>query len=257
MKSDAFLTWLDRFSGPLLAVVGLMLIALGAIVRSHEVVASIFAFAGVATVILGVLLPRLEGQFEISPTRLVATFKAARQVGAREDLTFEDRANEIFKLLNIEGESEPDTKAARQQPQTEESNQSAPVAGAPLPKPLEFVVPGDLGSISAVAQAFERHVERLFDQEGWEIESYGFTRDFVFDFKARKAEERAILSVLLRRRISAADIAAISAMFSRIDPESESRHILAINQGAFSTAARQALNAQVEFELLEIPMEGW
>ncbi len=70
-------------------------------IAEKQAVASILAFSGVASAIFGVLLSRLEGAFEFSPTKFSATLKAARTVGIRDDLTLDERAQVIFACLTF------------------------------------------------------------------------------------------------------------------------------------------------------------
>jgi len=56
--------WLARHGGWLLVLVGMLLIGLAA-VSSDAVVASIFALGGIALVVVGVVLPRMHGLFEL------------------------------------------------------------------------------------------------------------------------------------------------------------------------------------------------
>jgi hypothetical protein len=257
MDGDTFFAWLDRLSGLLLFILGLILIGLAFVTRSHEGLASIFAFTGVATAVVGLLLPRLEGQIEISLTRMAATLRAARQAGVRDDLTFEDRANEVFKVLNIAGDPEGSTPAPTERTSSSGEVEKVDTSRAPLPTPLDFLVTGDIGSMGAVAQAFEKHVERLFSQSGWQVESRGSTHDFGYDFRAVSDSETAYVSVQLRRRLSVADLDRTAATLDRVDPSGESRHVLAVNGDAFSAQGRHVLSEIQSLEVMEIPVDGW
>jgi len=54
------------WGGWLLAVLGIGLVALAVVFAEHPAVAPIFAIGGIGLILVGVLLPRVEGQFELS-----------------------------------------------------------------------------------------------------------------------------------------------------------------------------------------------
>jgi|GEM_PF-5787303 len=60
--------WLSRYGGWVLLAGSIVLIALAALFSRRAAVAPIFALGGIALVILGVLLPRIEGVFEFNTT---------------------------------------------------------------------------------------------------------------------------------------------------------------------------------------------
>jgi hypothetical protein len=246
-----------------LVILGLALIALSIIAWDHEVMAAIFAFTGVATAIFGVLLPRLEGNFELSPTRLVANLKA---IGAREDLSFEDLANEFLKLLGISGSSLPTGRWASADPvddipsssqQAQERRSDAASKTVPLPVPVEFIVAGDISSPGAVAMAFERHVEDLFQRTGWKVESQSRSPDRGIDFTAERDSEKVLVTVILRRRVSVADVRNLIGLFSSLYSIAEGAQVVAVNQGALTIDARHTLAEFSEIQILEIPVVGW
>lgn len=49
-----------------LVVPGLAAVALAVVEADHDALASVFGFTGIATAASGLLLPRLEGEFELS-----------------------------------------------------------------------------------------------------------------------------------------------------------------------------------------------
>src|SRR4051794_29841784 len=93
--------WLGRNGGWVLLVFGVALVVVAIVFADKQAIASILAFSGVAAVVLGVLLSRLEGPFELSPTKLAATLRAARKAGVREDLTLEERADLILREIGV------------------------------------------------------------------------------------------------------------------------------------------------------------
>src|SRR4051812_3484569 len=98
------LDWLGRNGGWVLLALGLLVLSLGLLFADHEALASVLGFSGVAVAVLGVLLSRLEGTFELSPTKLAGTLKRARQVATREDLTLEERGDALLHLLRVPSE---------------------------------------------------------------------------------------------------------------------------------------------------------
>lgn len=237
----------------MLLCLGAALIALGAVLAKHEVVASVFAFSGVATALLGVLLSRLEGSFEVSPTRLVGTLKEMKTASVRDDLTFEERANILFKLLGVSGE---EGGRADRTPAEAPAPQTTPTVA--LPQPTPFVATGEANQAEAVGQAFERHVEARFRQDGWKIESERTAWDMGFDFKAVKGDLTVYVEVKLRRRLGAADARALLGAVHRHGADSPGAiWVMAVNAGALSAAARKELAWSSDVFVLEFPVEGW
>jgi hypothetical protein len=60
--------WLSRHGGWILLVAGTALLVLSALFSNRPAVAPIFALGGIALVVLGVFLPRIEGAFEFNAT---------------------------------------------------------------------------------------------------------------------------------------------------------------------------------------------
>lgn len=85
-KSD----FLARRGGWMLVIWGVVLVILACVFASSTAVASIFAFTGAASVVLGILAARFEGDFELSATGLKGKLIA---VAVREDLTLEDKGD--------------------------------------------------------------------------------------------------------------------------------------------------------------------
>ena len=61
---------LGRNGGWILVVFGIVLVPVVVVIRKERAAASILAFSGVAAVIFGVLLSRLQGAFEFGPTKV-------------------------------------------------------------------------------------------------------------------------------------------------------------------------------------------
>jgi hypothetical protein len=280
MPTEDEIDWLGQRAGWVLLALGVVLIGLAVTTAGHEAVAAIFAFSGAATAIFGVLLSRLEGPFEISPTRFSGVLKKLKNVSAREDLTFEERANLLLKILGVSGASTPAPPPAapparREAPRARRgapaaSGRDATSTGAgpttsseiptrqqrpPLPRPVPFTVTGETDRAGAVAQAFERFVIERFRADGWEVDA-ARSMDRGFDFKAQKDETEAFVEVKLRRRFSAADAAALIGAVKTWG-ETTDQWILAINAGALSGAAREQFSAFPAIEVWEVPIEGW
>ncbi len=245
--------FLTRNGGWVLLLLGVGLIALGVVTVDHEVVASAFAFTGIASAILGVLLPRLEGDFEFSPTRLAATLQAVRSASVREDLTFDERANEILRLLGVGGARSSETRQ-----QTEEAGSGLSQRGerdVDLAEVTAFVVRNTGGG--HLALAFEHHVMEAFRRSGWAVESVGPGSDLGVDFVAQREGQEAFVQVKLARRFTVADLDYLISSFYRADRLGTARHVLAINSGALSATARGRLRVTEGLDVVEIPVEGW
>jgi hypothetical protein len=273
MSTEDEFDWLGQRAGWVLLALGVVLIGLAVATAGHEAVAAIFAFSGAATAIFGVLLSRLEGPFEISPTRFSGVLKKLKTVSAREDLTFEERANLLLKILGVTGGSTPAPPpeappvrrgAPRARGRDGTSTGAGPTTSSeiptmqhrpPLPRPVPFTVTGETDRAGAVAQAFERFVIERFRADGWEVDA-ARSMDRGFDFKAQKDETEAFVEVKLRRRFSAADAAALIGAVKTWG-EATDRWILAINAGALSEAAREQFSAFPAIEVWEVPIEGW
>ncbi len=257
-RSD--LDWLARNGGWVLLAFGIGLIALATAIANKEAVAAIFAFCGVASAVFGVLLPRLEGSFVFSPTKFAATLAEARKVGIREDLTLEERADLILRLLDVEGDERKHAKRVdRKERLLKRSLGVSPVPERhyPLPQPPPFARPSDTDRVHETLVAFEAHVAAAFREAGWAIEELGPASPF--DFVATQEGEKNNVEVKLSRRFSAADAQAfIAAADESIDPGENERCVLVVNRGALSEQASQAfLGSSFSIQVLEVPVEGW
>jgi hypothetical protein len=245
--------FLTRHGGWVLLLFGAVLIGLAVVVASHEALAAIFAFTGIASAVIGVLLPRLTGDFEFSPTRLAATLKEIRNTSVREDLTFEERANEVLRLLEVGG-SFP-TQSAQHGGDASSLDQSR-AGDDTLPSVPTFEVEGPKrrGSLGV---EFERHVMDAFRQADWKLTLLERGHDVGVDFVAKRKGRTIYVQLKFARRLSVADLDRVAATFSRVDPSGVAGHVLAINEGALSLAARERLMQTPSLEVVEIPVEGW
>jgi hypothetical protein len=148
--------WLGRHGGWILVIFGAVLVAVAVVFRKEQAVASILSFSGVAAVIFGVLLSRLEGSFEFGPTKFAATLRAVRSAGIREDLTLEEKANLILGVVDVRGDEHPETIAAGREESTtglrapRDGQAEAGLQDVPLPRPIPFVVPGATDQVHGV-----------------------------------------------------------------------------------------------------------
>lgn len=253
--------WLSRNGGRLLLVFGVALVAIAVAIADKQVVASVLAFSGVGAAIFAVLLTRLEGSFKFSPAKFAATLKAAREVGVREDLTLEERADLILRVLGVGGEDQTGTVIidpividARGQPSDDVSIAEEPPL---LPRPLSFTVPGATDEVHRVAQAFEHHVERLFRESGWDVEEVQRAGDGAFDFAAQKDRRLLYVEVKLHRRLTMADARQFLAMVLMRDDSPATHYVYAVNAGALSAAARNVLATDRRVVVWEVVAERW
>jgi hypothetical protein len=232
------LDWLGRHGGWVLVVFGVALVAVSVVVADKQAVASILAFSGVAAAVFGVLLSRLEGSFEFGPTKFSATLTAARSAGAREDLTLEERANLMLRLLDVRGDAQAgpalvgpestDVEIDRLRPDEPGAIPDTP----PLPRPIAFIVTGATDQIHRVGFGFEQHVAEAFRRDGWGVEVLRGGADFGVDLMATKDDWRLYIEVKLSRRLS-------------------------VNSGALTVAAREVLMSVPRLVVWEVPVEGW
>jgi Holliday junction resolvase-like predicted endonuclease len=254
------LDWLGRYGGWVLLVLGIALVAVSVFFANGQTLAATLAFLGVAAAVFGVLLSRLEGDFEFSPTKFVGTLRAVRRIGIRDDLTLEEKADVILGLVGV-GDRAQESPAAEAM-EASESDDTRP--GQPagdtrrsLPRPIPFTVTGDTNQVHAVGMAFERHVAEVFTRAGWEVENAVDHPDLGFDLLAKKQGTALYIEVKLRRRLSTADARRfVDVALSRKEIQ-EARYVLAVNTGALSPAARVALAAAPSMEVWEVPVEGW
>jgi hypothetical protein len=256
MSNHSDLDWLGRNGGWVLLVLGIALIAISvAIADKREAVACVLAFSGVAASVLGVLLSRLEGAFEFSPTKFAATLKAARTVGTREDLTLEEKADLIIHLLGVGGdEPEATETTSPESPKVEGPDEQRDYLPSRL---LSFTAPTEINQVKLAGSSFEHHVAQIFRADGWAVEGASSRRDPSFDLVARKNDKTLYIEVKLRRRLSAADVGqVIAAVLSRSDPPNAG-YVFAVNAGGLSAAAQGALAKAPNLYVMEIPVEGW
>jgi hypothetical protein len=191
-------------------VFGIALVALACVFASRATIAPIFAFGGVACVVLAILLSRIEGDFELTATGLKARLQATQQIVAREDLTLDEKAEEIIDVV-----ASPPREIA----------------------PRFLKVPHHSSGAAAAARGlrFERAVARHLEAQGWEVAAtrhMDFGRDLIV---TRKGQTMAVV-VKANRHLARADIER--ALTGQTGSDAM-KLILAVQPGALSTEARR------------------
>lgn len=219
-------------------------IALAIVLVKHEALSVMFGFVGMATVVLGILLPRLEGEFELSATGLKGTLRQARDVLASDELTLAEKGDAVSALL------------------LEETPQSG-TSGNPPIRPVLVDVPAfvwpdspEPGKLSLVnvGREFEAHVRRAFEAAGWKVEPQG--RGRFGDFVVVKGTFRRIVEAKAARHLSAADVAQIVARRPTDGEDSSTAWALVVPSHALSPAALRVVEPILELEVVYVPIAG-
>ncbi len=218
---------LSRHGGEGLVTFGVALVVLACVFADEATVAPIFAFGGVASIVLGVILVRVEGDLEFTTTGLRTRLLAVRTIASREDLTLEEKADEIIEVV--------------------ESSWTSPLkvphrgAAAGWPDPLSAAQRG---------WVFEAGVRDRLRADGWDVhEEAG---DHGGDLVAQRSDEQPLVVVKATRRLSRADVER--AIAGRLLAErSRARRVLATPAGAVSAEARAWLHrTHPSVEILEV-----
>ncbi len=167
---------LARYGGWVLVLFGLALVVLASVLADEQAVASIFAFTGVACVVLGVLFSRLEGPIELSATGLRAQLAA---LANDEGLTLEDKGDEFVAIM----------KGQQERPEE-------------LPSEWPTVHP----YLVMDSREWDALVTSWFNENAWQVEPVG-PNDPGYDLRiSKKGEGRYIVEVSSRRNLSSADV---------------------------------------------------
>jgi hypothetical protein len=231
--------FLGRHGGWVLLVFGIALVTLAALLADKPAVASIFAFTGVASAIVGVLLARIEGPFELTATGLKARLRAARIVIEREDWTLEDKGDVLTELLA---------------PDVDESSRLA----EPGSTEARSLGRSWNESPSYRARQFEEAVRHRLEDDGWSVKETTLGRDFGADFVATRDGERIVVEAKARRRLGVADVLEFVSKahaLNGIDQFEPATFVLAVPRGVLTASARTelaGLNADVR--LMEIDL---
>jgi hypothetical protein len=205
-------TLLTRRSGEVLILFGLLLVGLACLFADEATVAPIFAFGAVASVVLGIVLSRVEGDFELSPTGLKTRLLAVQQIAVREDLTLEEKADNMIDVV--------------ERGETLHGSWRAVLAAT---------------SAANRAESFLAAVRDDLEANGWEVDEPG-VRDPFMDLVARRDGQRVGIIAKAVRPLSKADVEKALAPLSLWD--GSLRHGLAVYAGALSAEARRWLTDQ-------------
>jgi hypothetical protein len=241
---------IERHGGVLLVIVGISLIGLATWQAVHSAVASVFAFCGVAMVVLGVVLERMEGAFELAPTGLKATLSAAQQLEIREDLTLEEKADELLALLRHAGLTTTPAEPAKQKTTTVSDGEDSS-----SPRIFPALEPYVVRQRSATTGLrFEQFVAAAFRATGWEVKPEVRRHGWVLDFEARREGLTIYVECkLMRARFGAADAAHFLAA---VQPENAhgALCILVVPTGSLTANARDTLLRAPNVHVLEAPV---
>jgi hypothetical protein len=220
--------FLARRGGWMLVGWGVVLVALACIFAGEATIASIFAFTGVAIVVLGVLAARFEGDFELTAMGLKGKLLA---VAEREDLTLEDKGDEMVRLV------EREVGGHRQLPAVEQGPRLDPSTGM-----RRYL-------------AFEDKVMEWFRANGWSVERVDHRA--AGDFIAKRNGATRLVEVKARSRISTADIRQIVGKAILADHPEYGRDfkvVLAVPAGSLTKMARDAAltDQPGPFEIMEL-----
>jgi len=256
------LDFLGRHASWLLVIFGIALLVTGVVIARKEAVAVVLAFSGVGVFVIGVLLSQLEGTIELGPTRLKAQLRRAREVSFREDLTLEEKADLLMRIIGTApgGATEPEflSEVSAVRPGvSEEMAEPSTASQPPLPAPLSFIVTGATDQLSQVARAFETHVARVFRQSGWEVVIDPRFAIRPYDLQASKDSWTLYIETKLRRRIGAADIERLLLNWRSGGHSDRELFVVATNQGALTHTARQLLDDARDALVFEVPVQGW
>jgi Holliday junction resolvase-like predicted endonuclease len=198
---------LARFPGVCLALFGIALVALACVFASKTTVAPIFAFGGIACVVLAVLLSRIEGDFELTATGLKARLQATQQIVEREDLTLDEKAEEIIDVV---------------------ASPLRASAGS------VYVFPHHGSTVAARGYRFEQAVQRHLEAQGWEVIPTPHA-DSGRDLIATRNGVTVAVVVKANRHLARADVER--ALASVTGPNAM-KLILGVQPGALSAQAR-------------------
>jgi hypothetical protein len=240
---------IERHGGVLLVLVGGVLIGLATWQAVHSAVASVFAFCGVAMVVLGVVLERVEGAFELAPTGLKATLRAVQQLEIREDLTFEEKADELLALIQDSGL----TTIATAPP--EQHTTEGEVDGREASKIFPVLQPYVVGERSAAAGfRFEQFVAAAFREAGWDVKPEVRHHGYILDFEANRAGLTVFVETkLMRARFGAADAERFLGVIQPMRTNG-AQYVLVVPIGALTANARVILQRAGNLSILEAPI---
>lgn len=238
--------WIVRHGSAILLAEGIVLIGLATWQATHEAVASVFAFGGIAATVLSVLIERIEGAFELTPTGLKATLSALRRVEEREDLTLEEKADEILALVAAISKPETGRMAAPEMPSTQ-----AQATGTIFPTFDVYVVDADA---HASGLRFEQFVRDAFIANGWHVNARQHVAGYEVDLVARRESLTLFVETKLRRsKIGMADATQFVAK-TRSSGDRQAQWALVLPAGGLTNAAQTLLASIAALHVLEVPV---
>lgn len=215
-------------------------------------------FCAVVCAVVGVLLHRLEGPIELSPTSLRATLRRAQSVAGDENLTLEEKGDALVELVESVSASERRLEEPRKRSSGVQVVTGAPLSSLPV---ISRFVLSNVGGIGVVprgeSRRFEEHVKSAFEDAGWVIERL---TDHDFDFRADKGPVRAYVEVKLRLNLGAADARLFLQLVDwrlaagRGGRETP-RFLLVVAEGALSSGAKRELEERDLVTVLEVGLD--
>lgn len=227
-----------------IVALGIAAIVLAVVEADHEAMASIFAFTGVATALFGLLLSRLEGDFELSATGFKGKLlREGRAVAVDEELTVEERGEALVALFaeSLKRHAAPPRAGSRAG--------DLPQAIAPFVWPAPSK-PGAL-SLRHAPREFASHVARAFEVAGWQVTRVHPKR--AMDLEARRGDERLLIEVKAARHLSTADIGQMRDRHRETAGPGE-RWVLAVPAEALSAAAARLAEETENLDVLYVPV---
>ena len=203
--------WLARHGGVILVATGVALITLAAVYSTRVAVAPVFAFTGIASVILGVVLPRVEA-LELSQSRIkLVLSRVLEAVAAR-------RTPEEIGVLYEHGFDQIAVAVSGREPSPALLPSAAPESALPPSAPAQDRPDGispreRLSPLAAPTSAsLQKAVMRWLERNGWDAKPQTGNSDPGWDVDAVRNNERIAVQVKAAHAISAADIAAVAVL---------------------------------------------
>lgn len=241
----------EWLSAAAMVVLGIAAMVLAVVKSDHEALSVIFAFTGIATAVFGLLLPRLEGDCELSATGFKGKLlRAARRVVSDDGLTLEEKGDALSVLLLDAGPTEGRQRRSQSSEPlgAAESSSAGIVALQPFewPRPLP---PGTL-LVRHVPRDFESHVRRAFEESGWSVSRVPRSR--FGDFVAERRGETLLVEVKAARHLASADVAQMLARYTD-SPSDAQKLVLAVPAESLSSAASRLVDETPVLEVLYVP----
>ena len=232
--------FLSQHGGLVVAGTGIALIVLAAKYSDRAEVAPIFAFTGIAAVILGVLLPRLTGETELSLNRIKFVLMGAKDALGAGRLTPEEVSN-LYEGLLLRIDALASGREARSDP-----CRGAPPTGSPTQAEPETGVNSLTPSKPPVVPFSELTLLGVFKdflvRNHWSVEETPTSDDGGWDIQAVRASERLMVQAKAAMQIGAVDIATIAVLLDAFTLDIP-HGVLVVPDGAMSAFARRQATA--------------